>query len=149
MRNAAGGVVLPNLSVIWVILFVLVLSFVLDRLLLRPVMGVIRAREEAIRSARELADRSAAEARSAAAEFERKTTAARAEIYQQMDDMRRTALGRRAEIVAQTRAEAEAAVADAARRLEDDAREARRRLEADADALGAAAADRILGRRVS
>jgi F-type H+-transporting ATPase subunit b len=140
---------LPNLSVIWVILFVLVLTVVLDRLLLRPVMGVIRAREEAIASARALAERSKSEAQAATAEFEQRTSAARAEIYREMDEMRRTALGRRAEIVAGTRAEAEAAVADAVRQLDAEAAAARRRLEADAEALGAAAADRILGRRAS
>jgi F0F1-type ATP synthase membrane subunit b/b' len=46
---------LPNPSILWVIFFLLVLTFVVDRLLLRPVLGVIRKREEAIESARELA----------------------------------------------------------------------------------------------
>ena len=140
---------LPNLSVLWVIFFILVLTFVVDRLLLRPVLGVIRRREEAIESARELARRSAAEAQAATAEFDRKTTAARAEMYREMDEMRRAALGRRAEIVAQTRAEAEAQVAEAMTRLDSEAAAARRTLEADAQALGAAAAERILGRRAS
>jgi F-type H+-transporting ATPase subunit b len=141
--------VLPNLSVLWVIFFVLLLTFVVDRLLLRPVLEVIRKREEAIESARELARRSATEAQSATAEFERKTSAARAEIYREMDDMRRAALGQRADIVAQTRAEAEAAVANAARQLRAEAEDARRRLDAEAQALGAAAAERILGRKAS
>jgi F-type H+-transporting ATPase subunit b len=141
--------VLPNLSVLWVIFFVLVLTFVLDRLLLRPVLDVIRRREEAIASARDLANKSASEAQAAAAEFEEKTTAARAQIYREMDDMRRSALMHRAEIVAKTRAEAEAQVAEAAKKLQADAHEARRRLEADAQALGTQAAERILGRRAS
>jgi F-type H+-transporting ATPase subunit b len=141
--------VLPNLSVLWVIFFVLLLTFVVDRLLLRPVLDVIRKREEAIQSARELARRSATEAEAATAEFERKTSAARAEIYREMDEMRRAALGQRAEIVAQTRAEAEAAVASAARQLQAEAEDARRRLDAEAQALGAAAAERILGRKAS
>jgi F-type H+-transporting ATPase subunit b len=141
--------VLPNLSVLWVIFFVLLLTFIVDRLLLRPVLDVIRKREEAIDSARELAKRSASEAQAATAEFERKTSAARAEIYREMDEMRRTALGQRAEIVAQTRADAEAAVATAARQLQAEAEDARRRLDAEAQALGAAAAERILGRRAS
>jgi F-type H+-transporting ATPase subunit b len=140
---------LPNLSVLWVIFFVLVLTFVVDRLLLKPVLGVIRRREEAIESARELARRSATEAQAATAEFERKTAAARAEMYREMDEMRRAALGRRAEIVAETRAEAEAQVADAITRLDAEAAEARRKLEVDAQALGDAAAERILGRKAS
>jgi F-type H+-transporting ATPase subunit b len=140
---------LPNLSVLWVIFFILVLTFVVDRLLLKPVLGVIRRREQAIESARELARRSATEAQAATAEFDRKTTAARAELYREMDEMRRGALARRAEIVAQTRTEAEAQVAEAITRLDAEAAEARRKLEADAQALGTAAADRILGRRAS
>ena len=97
----------PDLSVLWVIFFVLVLTILLDRLLLRPLQRVMHQREEATRSARALAERSAQEAREAAAEFERKTTAARADVYRQMDDMRRTALAERTEILAQTRAQAE------------------------------------------
>jgi F-type H+-transporting ATPase subunit b len=140
---------LPNLSVLWVIFFILVLTVVVDRLLLRPVLAVIRKREDAIESARELARRSAAEAQAAAAEFERKTTAARAEMYREMDEMRRSASNRRAEIVAQTRAELEAQVAAAGKTLEADAAGAKRKLEADAQALGAAAAEKILGRKAS
>ena len=140
---------LPNLSVFWVIFFILVLTVVVDRLLLKPVLGVIRRREEAIESARELARRSATEAQAATAEFERKTGAARAEMYREMDEMRRAALGRRAEIVAQTKTEAEAQVAEAISRLDAEAADARRKLEIDAKALGAAAADKILGRKAS
>jgi F-type H+-transporting ATPase subunit b len=140
---------LPNLSVLWVIFFILVLTFVVDRLLLKPVLGVIRRREEAIESARALARRSASEAQAATEELDRKTAAARAELYREMDEMRRVALGRRAEIVAQTRAEAEAQVAEAIARLDAEAAEARRKLDADAQALGAAAAEKILGRKAS
>ncbi len=140
---------LPNLSVVWVIFFILVLTVVVDGLLLKPVLGVIRRREEAIESARELARRSATEAQAATAEFDRKTTAARAEMYREMDEMRRAALGRRAEIVAQTRAEADAQVSEAVTRLDAEAVAARRNLEADAQALGAAAAEKILGRKAS
>ena len=37
---------IPNLSVLWVIGFVLVLTILLDRLLLRPLTRVMKAREE-------------------------------------------------------------------------------------------------------
>ena len=61
-------VLFPDLSVLWVIFFVLVLTILLDRLLLRPLQRVMHQREEATRSARALAERSAQEAREAAAE---------------------------------------------------------------------------------
>jgi F0F1-type ATP synthase membrane subunit b/b' len=141
--------VLPDLSVLWVIVFVMLLTVIVDRLLLRPVMKVMKEREQAILSARDLSERSANQARVAAAEFDQKTTAARAEIYKQMDDMRRAALAERAEIMSRTRAEADAQVAAASDRLRAETEDAKRRLEAEADALGSAVAERILGRKVS
>lgn len=140
---------IPDLSVAWVIFFVLVLTVIVDRLLLRPVLRVVAAREQAIRSARELAERTANDARAAAAEFEQKTTAARSDIYKQMDEMRRTANAERAEMVARTRSEAEAEIAAASSRLTAETDEARRKLESDAEALGGVVAERILGRKVS
>jgi F-type H+-transporting ATPase subunit b len=141
--------VLPDLSVIWVIFFVLLLTVVLDRLLFKPVLRVVSERERAIASARELAERSANEARLAAAEFEKKTGEARAELYRQMDEMRRTAMNERAEILTRTRAEAETEIAAASAKLAAEAEEARRRLSAEAEALAAAVAERILGRKAS
>jgi F-type H+-transporting ATPase subunit b len=141
--------VLPDLSVIWVIFFVLLLTVILERLLFKPLVRVMEERQRAIRSARELAERSASEARAAAAEFDRKTAEARAELYRQMDDMRRTAMDERAAIMSQTRSAAEAEIAAAAARLQAEADQARQRLSAEADSLGAAIAERILGRKAS
>jgi F-type H+-transporting ATPase subunit b len=146
---AFGGFVLPDLSVVWVIFFLLVLTIILDRLLFRPIQRVIQAREEAARSARELAERSAREAAAATAEFESRTAAARAEVYRQMDEVRRSALQARSEMISETRAQAEREVAAAASQLQAEAEEARRRLAADAETLGAQAAERILGRKAS
>jgi F-type H+-transporting ATPase subunit b len=140
---------LPDLSVLWVIFFVLLLTVVLDRLLFKPVQRVMAQREAAIRSARELAEQSALRAKTAAAEFAEKTGAARAEIYKQMDEMRREALNARAQILADTRAEAEAEIASAGAKLQASVDEARQRLAADAEVLGAAAAERVLGRKAS
>jgi F-type H+-transporting ATPase subunit b len=128
---------------------VLLLTVVLDRLLFKPVQRVMAQREAAIRSARELAEQSALRAKTAAAEFAEKTGAARAEIYKQMDEMRREALNARAQILADTRAEAEAEIASAGAKLQASVDEARQRLAADAEVLGAAAAERVLGRKAS
>jgi F-type H+-transporting ATPase subunit b len=141
--------VLPDVSVVWVIFFVLLLTVVLDRLLFKPLLRVMAERQRAITSARELAERSANEARLAVAEFDRKTSEARAELYKQMDETRRTALDERSAILSRTRAEAEAEIAAASARLQSEAEEARRRLSADAEVLGGAVAERILGRRAS
>lgn len=140
---------LPDISVFWVIFFVMLLTVIVDRLLLRPITRVMQEREQAIRSARDLAEKSANQARAAAAEFEQKTMAARAETYRQMDEMRRAANAERGETMARARAEADAQVAAASERLKQETDDARRRLEADADVLGGSVAERILGRTVS
>jgi F-type H+-transporting ATPase subunit b len=140
---------LPDLSVVWVIFFVLLLTAVLNRLLYKPLLRVMDERQRAITSAREMAERSALEAKRATAEFDRKTGEARAELYRQMDEMRRTAMDERAAILARTREEAEAEIAAASAKLQAEADDARRRLSTDAESLGAAVAERILGRKAS
>jgi len=73
---------------VWVIGFVLVLSISLDRLLLRPVTRIMKARESAIGSARELAETSRARAQAAMDELDAKTRAARGDVYRQMEENR-------------------------------------------------------------
>ena len=140
---------LPSLAVFWVILIVLLVAFVLDRGLFRPIGRVMRERETAIRSAQEMAQASAARAREAAAEFEQRTKAAQAEVYREMDENRRLANEKRAAIMAQTRQEVDAQVADASARLKAQAGEARAQLEKEADALGEAIVERVLDRKAS
>lgn len=130
-------------------MFVLVLSVILDRVLLKPVTQVMQQREGAIRSARELAKSSRARAQAAGDEFESKTRAARAEVYRQMDEKRRAALDGRAEIVAATRAEVEKTTADATARIRSQADTARAQIDRDADTLATTIVERVLGRKAS
>jgi F-type H+-transporting ATPase subunit b len=141
--------VLPSLAVFWVILIVLLLAVVLDRGFFRPLGRVMREREAAIRSAQEMAQASAARAREAAAEFERRTQAAQAEVYRDMDENRRLANEKRAAVMARTRQEVDGQVADASARLAAQAAAASAQLEKEADALGEAIVERLLGRKAS
>ncbi|HEY3382892.1 MAG TPA: ATP synthase F0 subunit B [Vicinamibacterales bacterium] len=140
---------LPGLAVIWVIVFVLLIAVVLDRGLFRPIGRVMREREAAIRTAQELAQESATRAREATAEFERRTKAAQADVYREMDENRRLANDQRAAIMAQTRQEVEASVADASARLQAQKLAASAQLEKEADALGEAIVERVLDRKAS
>jgi len=141
--------VIPDLTVTWVIVFVLLLSIILDRLLLRPLGRVMEERETAIRSARELAEGSRARAQSALEEFEMRTCAARSEVYRQMDESRRVALERRSQILSDTRREVEQAIHDATERLTAQTAIARTQLDRDADALASTIVERVLGRKAS
>lgn len=139
---------IPGLATLWVIVIVLLLAFVLDRGLFRPLGRVMRDREAAIRSAQELAREAAARARAATEEFERKTRAAQAEIYREMDENRKQANERRAALLVETRQVVESSVADGAARLDAQAAEAEARLEKEAGALGDTIVERVLGRKV-
>jgi F-type H+-transporting ATPase subunit b len=138
--------VLPNLSVIFVIVAVVLLAIVLDRVLFRPLLRVMRERESAVKSALELAEGATARARAATAEFDANVAAARADLYRQMDERRKAAEGYRDELVAQTRAEVDAQLAGAKAELEAQTARARKTLEADAEALGRDIAAKVLGR---
>lgn len=137
---------LPDLSVLWVIFFVLLLTVIMQQLFFKPVLRVMQAREDAASTARSLAERSAAEARRATEEFEAKTSAARAVVYRDLDEMRRRSTARRATLLAETRADAETRMVEARRELAQDVTEARQSLAQDAQAIGATIADRLAGR---
>lgn len=140
---------IPDLSVLWIIVFVLLLSVILDRLLLRPVTRVMHQREGAIQSARELAESSRVKAQAATDEFESKTRAARADVYRQMEEKRRAALDHRAEILATTRAEVEKTAGEATERIRTQADAARSQIDRDATALATTIVERVLGRKAS
>jgi F-type H+-transporting ATPase subunit b len=137
-----------NLSVFWVIAFVLVLAWTLDRTLIKPLTRVMQEREQAIASARELAESAIQRAAAAAREFEEKRAEARADIFKQMDKMRQDLLGHREDILQKARIEADAAFKEASTRLSAQTEDARAQLEHDAQALGIAVAEQMLDRKI-
>jgi F-type H+-transporting ATPase subunit b len=138
--------VIPDLSVLWVIALLLLCVFVLNTLIFKPILAMSESRAKAVRDARELAALAAQKATEASANFDRTLSAARAEVYGQMDDARRNALAQRATIMASTKQETERALQDATSRLATQATAARTSLERDAAALAGDIVGRVLGR---
>ncbi|WP_396627343.1 ATP synthase F0 subunit B [Luteitalea sp.] len=137
---------LPDLSVLWVIALVLLLTVILQQLFFKPLLRVMHAREDAVQSARSLAERSAAEARRASEEFDAKTTAARAAFYRELDDMRHQGQEERASMLSAARDQADRELEQARVTLAADTAQARAQLEQDARQLGEQLADRLAGR---
>ena len=137
---------LPNLSVIFVIIAVVLLAIVLDRVLFKPLLRVMHQRDAAIKSAMQAAESAAAKAQAASAEFDANVTAARADLYKQMDERRKAAEAYRKELVAQTKADVDAQLAGAKAELDAQAAKARATLEAEAEELGKDIAAKVLGR---
>ena len=137
---------MPDLSVLWVIFFVLLCTALLNTLLFKPLLRVMQERGQTVSSARALADKASAEARAALAEFEAQTTAARAEVYREMDHRRRAALDERTTVLEETRRTVQTQLEEQTDALLGDVAAARGSIERDADALGAAVASKVLGR---
>ena len=137
-----------NLSLFWVIAFVLVLAWTLERTLIKPLMRVMQEREQAIASARALAESATQRAAAATREFEEKRAEARADIFKQMDKMRQDLLVHREDILQKARIEADAAFKEASTRLSTQTEDARAQLEHDAQALGIAVAEQMLDRKI-
>jgi F-type H+-transporting ATPase subunit b len=138
--------VLPDWSVLAVIAAVLILAVVLDRVLFKPLLRVMREREAVVQAAMRLAEEASTRAREASLDLDAKMSAARADVYRQMDDRRRAAEDHRQQLLGQTRQDVESSLAAARSRLETQTSEARARLQQDADALGEEIVRKVLGR---
>lgn len=137
---------LPNLSVVFVVFAVVLLAVVLDRVLFKPLLRVMRERDTAIKSALQLAESATAKAQAASAEFDANVTAARTDLYRQMDERRKAADGYRKELMTKTRADVDEQLAKAKAELEAQTAQARATLDGDAEQLGRDIAAKVLGR---
>jgi F-type H+-transporting ATPase subunit b len=136
----------PDITTLWVVGFLLLCTYLLNTLVFKPIIQVIEQRAGAVRGARELAESAAQKASSAAAEYDQKLNVVRADVYRQMDDVRRAALEKRAEVLADTRATVEKELSAATSRVQQESKDARAALDRDASNLAGAIVARVLGR---
>ena len=137
---------IPDITVLWVIFFVLVTVFILNTLVFKPILRVIEARLKAVSEARDLAHAAADRARGAATEYDEKLGSARGQVYREMDEKRRVALDGRAALLGETRAIVERELKEATDRIEQQSAEAKASLDREADVLAGAIVTRVLGR---
>jgi len=138
--------VIPDITVLWVIAFLLLTTFLLNTLIFKPVLKVIEARVKAVTDARDLAQTAADRATTAGNEYTQKLNVARSEVYRQMDEKRRVAMEQRAALLGQTRSMVERELADATARVQQQAADARATLDREGETLAGAIVTRILGR---
>jgi F-type H+-transporting ATPase subunit b len=138
--------VIPDITTLWVIGFLLTCTFLLNALIFQPILRVIEARTKAVADARQMAETASERANTATTEYTQKLNAARTEVYRAMDEKRRAALESRAALLGETRALAERELEDASRRLAQETEQARAALDREADVLATAIVSRVLGR---
>ena len=95
------------------ILFFIVLTFYLNAVLFKPMARIFEERRQATEGVRELAQRAFEAADNKASEFERALAAARAELYQEHEALRRQWIEEQHRQIAAARAEAERQIDEA------------------------------------
>jgi F-type H+-transporting ATPase subunit b len=138
--------VIPDLSALWVIVFLLLTVYLLNTLIFQPILKVIEARTKAVSDARDLAQSAADRATAANTEYAQRLNAARSEVYRQMDENRRRAMDQRAALLGETRATVEQELAAATARVNQQAADARATLDREAENMAGAIVTRVLGR---
>jgi F-type H+-transporting ATPase subunit b len=137
---------IPDQSTLWVVVLLLITTVLLNSLIFKPVLRVIDERSRTVRGAREVAESASQKATAASAEYHDKLQRARAEVYRQMDDMRRSALDKRAALMGETRQTVESELSTATLRIRQESETARAALDRDAETLAGAIVARVLGR---
>jgi F-type H+-transporting ATPase subunit b len=137
---------IPDLSTLWVVVLLLTTTVLLNSLIFKPILRVIDQRSRAVRDARELAESAAQKAGAATAEYNEKLQRARGDVYRQMDEMRRSALDKRATLLAETRQTVETELSTATARVRQESETARAALDREAGDLAGVIVARVLGR---
>jgi len=136
----------PDFSTLWIVFFLLLCTALLNALIFKPILQVIDQRTMAVRGARELAESAASKAVAASAEYDQKLTAARADVYAQIDETRRAALEKRSQLLSETKAVVEREAQIATATVTRESAEARASLDREAAQLANAIVTRVLGR---
>lgn len=141
-----GGIVLNALPTF---VLVLILSFFVRILYLKPLDKLLAERSRLTEGARQAAADSLKSADSKIAEYQQALRNARNEIYKEQAEFLQKLHAEQAELAKAARLESEARVAEIKLSIAKEADTARENIEAQADTLASQIADAILARRVA
>jgi len=141
-----GGIVLNGLPTFFL---VLILSFCVKYLYLKPLERVLAERFRLTEGARKAAEESLKSADTKIAEYENALARARGEIYQEQSEFLRALQVEQAEKIRGARAESDQQVAAIKESIAKEADTARAGLEAQSNTLAAQIADAILGKQAA
>jgi F-type H+-transporting ATPase subunit b len=142
--QALGGILLKAIPTTLLLLF---LHFYLKAVLFGPIEKTLEKRRELTEGARRAAESSLAAAERKAQEYEARLREARAAVYKDQEETRRTWLAEQAAQIQKARESAEATVRVAKESLAAEVAAARAALERTSDTLAGQIADAILARR--
>ena len=138
----------PDLSLLVVMVIFIAEYFVVKRFFLQPVNNILEERETETRTAQELHEKALAQFNEATNQIEERLHATRRDAAQLREKFRAEAAAHRAGLVERTTGDAKKLVGEADERLSRDVKEAQAKLSRDAESLARLAAEKILGRKV-
>ncbi len=144
--QALSGILLKAIPTIFLLI---VLHFYLKGMLFKPLQRVLKQREDLTKGARKAADASLAAAEAKAQDFEAKFRDARAVVYREQEEMRKSWIEDQAKQVADGHTRTAESLAAARRQLEADTAAAKQNLVETSAALADKIATTVLARRAS
>lgn len=139
----------PDYSLIMIMVIFMANYWIVRRFLVKPINGVLVARETEIRSADILYEESLSRFNDATARIEEQLHQARKEAAARRETFRSEALAHRNQVIERTRSEAESIVQEADASLRNDVEEARVKIVRESEQLARLAAEKILGRKIA
>lgn len=140
--------VFPNWTAIPIVIFLIFLTYVLNRAFFRPMAKALEERHRRIGGARKEAEEIRRISRERIAEFDKRMREIRREADLQMAQARNEALGEKTGILSVKRAEAEKMIAEGREEIRRKTEEARKTLEAESKSFAYQIASQILNRPV-
>lgn len=137
---------MPDLSLLAVMVIFILEYIIVSRFFLRPINAVLESREAEAQSAQEIYEQSLGRFNEETNRIEQTLHEAKRDAAQLREKFRTDAGTHRASLVQKTTGEAQKLVAEADQRLSRDVEEVREKLTRDAESLARLAAERILGR---
>jgi F-type H+-transporting ATPase subunit b len=128
--------------------FFLIVVFILNQLLIKPILRVLDARKDRVEGNRHAAEQADAAAKTMRADYTARIEAAKKESLQLKDSARREADAEEDKIIKAARAKAGDLVAEVKEKIAAEFQDAQAGLRAETEAMGRNIAARILGRQV-
>lgn len=139
----------PDYSLLMIMAIFVANYWVVRRFLVKPINGVLVARETDIRSADVLYEESLTRFNDATDRIEEQLHQARKEASSRREQFRAEAMAHRNQVIERTRGEAENIVNEADASLRGDVEEARAKIVRESEQLARLAAEKILGRKIA
>jgi F-type H+-transporting ATPase subunit b len=140
--------VFPNWTFVPIVMFLMILTYILNRAFFRPMQDTLAERTSRIEGARKEAEEIRKSSQERMADFDRRMREARRETDQQMAAAKNEALTEKTKIIAERRTETEKMIAEAQHDLRQKRETARVQLQQQADNFAYKIASHILNRPV-